>query len=207
MQKKPSSLSSPLKMAVSSSVSNMIYLAMFALSMFVIYRYIKSLDNELKHVRKQIDVLKSAEVHNMVKESYKETVEPQVCAMPSPPAQPAVLATEACKSDDCDNESVCSEEILKIIEDIDQEEDDAQDEIVITKSAIHTDSTPPTLPEVGVSASPPVDASSPTTDEEPNTTESLMKKTNEELKAVLKLNGKNIKGTKQELVRRILEEI
>lgn len=184
---------------------------MFALSMFVIYRYIKSLDNELKHVRKQIDVLKSAEVHNMVKESYADTVEPQVCAMPSPPAQPAVLATEACKSDDCDSESVCSEEILKIIEDIDQDEDGAQDEIIITKSAMNVDSTP-TLPEDGVSTSPTpeapsVDASSPTTDEEPNTTESLMKKTNEELKAILKQNGKNIKGTKQELVRRILEEI
>jgi hypothetical protein len=82
-----------------------------------------------------------------------------------------------------DDESVKSDEIMKLIADIEQDDDKTEntEHVDIVNTAASDDQ---------------VDEMS---------SDNLMKKTNEELKRILKERGSNTKGSKVELVNRILE--
>lgn len=186
---------SPVKM--SYSVNNLIYLFIIAVGIFVVYRYVKSLENELKVVRKEIQSIKSVENTTIA------------AATPSPPkatdavcmmnvTHPTCIPEHRIVDDEL--ESVSSEEIMKIIDDIDNEENEEADQPDI----VDADTTEPvaeTVVDDTVHDDEIVLKKSQTDDD------ALMKKTNEELKQILKDQGKNTKGTKAELVKRITEQL
>ena len=98
--------------------------------------------------------------------------------------------------------------MMKMIEEIEHEDDSNADE-----ESIATEETNNRDEKKFSSDNPNIEdddsfvikqkESSETSDE--YTLEDLMKKTNDELKKILKDQNKNLKGTKQELVKRVLE--
>ena len=64
MQKKQMGVASPpIKMAC--SINNILVLLIIAVGIFVVYRYVKSLENELKIVRKDVQTMKTNETKNV----------------------------------------------------------------------------------------------------------------------------------------------
>lgn len=181
---------SPVKM--SYSVNNLIFLFIIAVGIFVVYRYVKSLETELKVVRKEIQSMKIVENKpiEVAPPSLPEATD-AICMMNVTHPEHRIVDDEL--------ESVSSEEIMKIIDDIDNEENE-DDEIDIvsthkeTMESAHEQVDEPEEDEIVLKKSHTDDGS-------------LMKKTNEELKQILKEQGKNTKGTKAELVKRITEEL
>ena len=160
----------------SSSINNLMFLCLLGFSIFIIYRYVKSLENELKNVKSDLMAMKNT---NQVEAVLPPTVveAPPVCSLP--------VIERRDEPQEEDLESVASEEIMKIVDEIDEGEQvdigaeqvtiendtEVEDDIVLTK-----------------------------------TDNDLSRKTNEELKKILKEQGKNTKGTKAELIKRITEE-
>lgn len=201
MQKKqmgPSSshVAKTTSVKMSYSVNNLVFLFIIAVGIFVVYRYVKSLENELKVVRKEIQSMRGTDHHAIAPTTPpKPEATDAVCMMNVAhhriPEQRVV---------DDEMESVSSEEIMKIIDDIDNEENEEEE--------VHHESTPQDIVD-----SEPEQVDEPLADEDDEIVlkksqpddDSLMKKTNEELKQILKEQGKNTKGTKAELVKRIME--
>jgi hypothetical protein len=201
MQKKPvvstTQIKSPSTTKMSYSFGNLIFLFLVAVGMFVVYRYVKSLENELKVVRKEMETLKKTEVKPIPQTN-------NVCSIDN--NEPTCTLEEPRKVEEIEDdlESVSSEDIMKIIEDIDndekqeeqqvveeQQKEEQQEDVVKEDEIIQEDESEDEIEIQKVK----------TTDDD------LMKKTNEELKTILKEHGKNIKGTKAELVKRITTEV
>jgi hypothetical protein len=196
---------------ITPSVNNLIFLFLLAFSIFIIYRYVKSLEKELTLLKAELSKVKAATPPPPKEE---QVCVGDVCMMVTPPSNEQEDGTE----DEEDMESVTSKDILKIVDQINGEEDDADDadepEVQLEEPSTTASVNVPPLP-----IPPPVtQAESPQPEETENediiikkTTnsyeEDLYKKTNEELKKILKDQGKNTKGAKAELIKRIIEEL
>lgn len=190
---------------ITPSVNNLIFLFLLAFSIFIIYRYVKSLEKELTLLKAELSKVKAATPPPPKEE---QVCVGDVCMMVTPPSNEKEDGTE----DEEDMESVTSKDILKIVDQINGEEDDADEPEVQLEE-------PSTIASANV---PPLPIPPPVTQAEPEETETediiikkttnsyeedLYKKTNEELKKILKDQGKNTKGAKAELIKRIIEEL
>jgi hypothetical protein len=197
---------------ITPSVNNLIFLFLLAFSIFIIYRYVKSLEKELTLLKAELSKVKAATPPPPKEE---QVCVGDVCMMVTPPSNEKEDGTE----DEEDMESVTSKDILKIVDQINGEEDDADEPEVQLEEPSTTASTTASanLPPLPI-PSPVTQAESPQPEETENediiikkTTnsyeEDLYKKTNEELKKILKDQGKNTKGAKAELIKRIIEEL
>ena len=193
---------------ITPSVNNLIFLFLLAFSIFIIYRYVKSLEKELTLLKAELSKVKAATPPPPKEE---QVCVGDVCMMVTPPSNEKEDGTE----DEEDMESVTSKDILKIVDQINGDEDDADEaEVQLEEPSTTASVNVPPLP-----IPPPVtQAESPQPEETENediiikkTTnsyeEDLYKKTNEELKKILKDQGKNTKGAKAELIKRIIEEL
>jgi hypothetical protein len=206
MQKKPvistPQIKSPSTTKMSYSFGNLIFLFLVAVGMFVVYRYVKSLENELKVVRKEMETLKKTEVKPIPQTN-------NVCSINN--NEPTCILEETRKVEEIEDdlESVSSEDIMKIIEDIDSDEkQQVEDQQVEDK---HVEDQQVEEPKDVVKEDEIIQEDESEDEIEiqkvKTTDDDLMKKTNEELKQILKEHGKNIKGTKAELVKRITTEV
>ena len=194
---------------ITPSVNNLIFLFLLAFSIFIIYRYVKSLEKELTLLKAELSKVKAATPPSPPKE--EQVCVGDVCMMVTPPSNEKEDGTE----DEEDMESVTSKDILKIVDQINGDEDDADEPEVQLEEPYTTASV--NVPPLPI-PSPVTQAESPQPEETENediiikkTTnsyeEDLYKKTNEELKKILKDQGKNTKGAKAELIKRIIEEL
>lgn len=197
---------------ITPSVNNLIFLFLLAFSIFIIYRYVKSLEKELTLLKAELSKVKAATPPPPKEE---QVCVGDVCMMVTPPSNEKEDGTE----DEEDMESVTSKDILKIVDQINGDEDDADEPEVQLEEPSATPSTTSSVNVPPLPIPPPVtQAESPQPEETENediiikkTTnsyeEDLYKKTNEELKKILKDQGKNTKGAKAELIKRIIEEL
>lgn len=187
---------------ITPSVNNLIFLFLLAFSIFIIYRYVKSLEKELTLLKTELNRVKTAS-HQTVPPKTEQVCVDDVCMMVDVPSV---------ENEEDDMESVTSKDILKIV---DQINNDDSEEVVENKSEEETTDEPIQIKEEVNDISQSTPESSTNTNEEDiiikKTTNSyedeLYKKTNEELKKVLKDQGKNTKGAKAELIKRIMEDV
>ena len=200
---------------ITPSVNNLIFLFLLAFSIFIIYRYVKSLEKELTLLKAELSKVKAAPPPPPPKE--EQICVGDVCMMVTPPSNEKDDATED------DMESVTSKDILKIVDQINDEEDD--EEAKLEESSTVASVPPLPIPPVTRAESHQAEShqaeSHQAEADEPKKSdnediiikkttnsyeEDLYKKTNEELKKILKDQGKNTKGAKAELIKRIIEE-
>ena len=187
---------------ITPSVNNLIFLFLLAFSIFIIYRYVKSLEKELTLLKTELNRVKTASPQTVPQKTEQVCVD-DVCMMVDVPSV---------DNEEEDMESVTSKDILKIV---DQINNDDSEEVVENKSEEETTDEPIKIKEEVNDISQSTPESSTNTNEEDiiikKTTNSyedeLYKKTNEELKKVLKDQGKNTKGAKAELIKRIMEDV
>jgi len=189
------------------SVNNLIFLFLLAFSIFIIYRYVKSLEKELTLLKAELSKVKATAPTPYPKE--EQVCVGDVCMMVTPPT---VQKEDTPTEDEDDMESVTSKDILKIVDQINDGDGDEKDEEQFEEPS----TTPPVPPSILV-VEQAIEPQSPNQDE--STTEDIIikksnsieddlyKKTNEELKKILKDQGKNTKGAKAELIKRIIEEL
>lgn len=234
----------------SQSLQNALMLLLFVIGLFIIYRYVKTLEGEVKLVQNHL--IELVEQMRVISET---TLSQQQCPLP-PPLRKQQAKQESVESNngkmqgggsddkeeednDCcdDNESVKSEDITDILRQVINNsilEDDEQivspttvfgtvfktneepNELDIAKCTLteiedneqeeEEDEPPVTNKNV---SSPPrsinIDGDDENEAVESNVKDTLLKKTNEELKGILKNHQLSVKGTKNELVERILE--
>lgn len=188
-----------------NSFHNIIILVLFVLGLFILYRYIKNLENETKILHNHIIELTN-KLHTITEESSKN----QHHIMEYDEKQEVDVGETIMTTND-DVESVGSEDItnmLKKVMDInndtqgveeDQEVDEIVDSIAYEEESIN-------------------DVNIDTTRTEENddiieiniadhSREYYMKKTNEELRTILRNKSLTTKGSKSELVNKILQNI
>ena len=199
------------------SLNNMFMLGIVLFSVFLIYRYVKSLEKEVKILADKINTLQYKPSQPiMVNENNVCDPLTNVCMMKS---------SDDDDDYDDDDESVKSEDIMKLINEIqnndNQEQSNANEK---TKEEEHEETNIESLPTI-VELSSSVEENENSLEEDDDivlkktksessvldeeglfTEESLLKKTNDELRKILKEQGKNTKGLKNDLIKRILEE-
>lgn len=212
------------------SINNIFMLGVVLFSVFLIYRYVKSLEKEVKMLADKINTIQ-----------YKpQYVEPMMT--PDDIKNTEYESNRMCKrsdmsgGDECtaisntdDDESVKSEDIMRMINDIqnaDEERDDIIDEnkpneVSSENEQKHSsgdgdeqqslditsgEKNEETVLEDDFVIKKSSSSESSVLDIDDLTEETLLKKTNEELRKILKDQGKNTKGLKNDLIKRILEE-
>lgn len=185
-------------MKMTSSVNNLIFLFLLAFSVFIIYRYVKSLEKELSLLKSEVLTLKALKAPVDATNNIVDSVRfDDVCMTASGVIESITDGPLDAADDhkDEDMESVTSKDIMRIVDEINDE--DREQPVVIESVAIeseevdHIDLTKPVDDDIVITKSSEDD---------------LSKKTNEELKKILKEQGKNTKGTKSDLIKRIVEE-
>jgi hypothetical protein len=177
-------------MKMTSSVNNLIFLFLLAFSVFIIYRYVISLEKELSLLKSEVLTLKALKspidaTSNIVDSARFD----DVCVTASGVIESITDGPLDAADDhqDEDMESVTSKDIMRIVDEINDE--DREEPVVIESEEV--DLTEPVDDDIVITKSSEDD---------------LSKKTNEELKKILKEQGKNTKGTKSDLIKRIVEE-
>ena len=199
------------------SLNNMFILGIVLFSVFLIYRYVKSLEKEVKILADKINTLQYKPTQPMMVND-NNVCDPitNVCIM-----RPSNNDDD--DDDDDDDESVKSEDIMKLIDEI---QNNDNHETSNTNEKMNEKMNE----ENHIETLPPIIESSNSVEENENslenddivlkktksessvleeglfTEDSLLKKTNEELRKILKEQGKNTKGLKNDLIKRILEE-
>ena len=183
-------------MKMTSSVNNLIFLFLLAFSVFIIYRYVKSLEKELSLLKNELVALKAPVDTNTLQKD--PVCFDDVCMTASGVLESTldVPLDKLEESNEDDMESVTSKDIMKIVNEINDEE---KEEVLVENDTVEqADDTDATKvveeDDIVIKKS------------EHSYEDDLSKKTNEELKKILKEQGKNIKGTKSELIKRIVEE-
>lgn len=206
--KKPGSPPNLLKM---TSVNNLIVLFVFSFSMFIIYRYIKSLEKEVKLLAEKVNISQNATYlpGGRVKNDIDIDSLPNVCNINDTQCK---VNEEECidnnNDDDCEKNSVHSEEIMKMIDDISSEDDDnkeTEEDLTQTTIINNVTSEENIRDDIEETVDDDFIITKSNNNNSTNIEEDLMKKTNEELKKMLKEQGKNTKGSKSELVRKLME--
>lgn len=197
MISKKTSLSSS-SIVQSSSFSTLCVFSLFSFTIFIIYRYVKSLEKEVKLLSGKFDTLSMASVLsntenlNVMSNEFSENI-------PSSNDIQSTLRKEQniFYNDDEENATVKSEEVIELMADLHEDE---QEYCIPTSNDTKQD----ILPEFDGDENEDDDdvqlVSKDVLDEE-----TLKKKTNDELKKMLKVKDKNVKGTKAELINRLLE--
>lgn len=221
------------KMPMNPSVHNLLMLFVFSFTMFVIYRYIKSLETDLKHVMEKVESIeqkvklneftldenKETNLDNTPLQTLYEEDKELVCNLND-------KLTNRCEQnkneedDDDDTESVNSKELIHMINEIDEDDTELQTDINVhsninkfekkdaddheTDKGDFTTQTNDTndandTKEINLVMKKTVDENAVSQEEK-----EYMKKTNDELKSMLKDQGKSVKGSKQDLVKRLL---
>ena len=183
-------------MKMTSSVNNLIFLFLLAFSVFIIYRYVKSLEKELSLLKNELVALKAPVDTNTLQKDpvcFDDVCVTASGVLESTFSVPLHTLEESCEDD---MESVTSKDIMKIVNEINDEE---KEEVLVENDTVEqADDTDATKlveeDDIVIKKS------------EHSYEDDLSKKTNEELKKILKEQGKNIKGTKSELIKRIVEE-
>ena len=177
-------------MKMTSSVNNLIFLFLLAFSVFIIYRYVKSLEKELSLLKSEVLTLKALKAPVDATNNIVDSVRfDDVCMTASGVIESVTDGPLDAADDhkDEDMESVTSKDIMRIVDEINDE--DREQPVVIESEEV--DLTEPVDDDIVITKSSEDD---------------LSKKTNEELKKILKEQGKNTKGTKSDLITRIVEE-
>lgn len=193
---------------ITPSVNNLIFLFLLGFSIFIIYRYVKSLEKELTLLKTELSKMKSAPIKE------EQVCVGDVCTTVVTP-HPQKEDESEDNDDELDMESVTSKDILKIVDQINDEDDDEDendDDKNVSKSTEETSTVPlvPPIPIPPVSDEPEKDIETEDIIIKKNTNsyeEDLFKKTNDDLKKILKDQGKNTKGAKAELIKRIIEQL
>ena len=195
-------------MKSSSSIQNIILLLLFVIGLFVLYRYVKTVESETKMLQNHVIEL-TEKIQTLSMKSNKQKKH-----LPNQPPTHHMAPTESQKQNvDDDKASIQSEDITNMLrrvmgDDI-QEEDRIIDEIVLNvNNDMCTPETCVKIEEIeeieeiekdviddDISITPP-----------PDTKSILMKKTNDELKNILKTQSLSTKGSKSELVERIMSQ-
>lgn len=240
----PSSFKPPSAFKFGASMNNLLLMLLFSFTMFVMFRYIKTLEKDMKRLSEKLDRVETHQQFtntNRVEsvdynapstfpqwKATKDTSDdaPQVCTRMSEECK--LVTSNANNGDgDCDgdgdgdNESVNTEIMMQMVSDIDRDDEDQNnqmkkpvDNLMESDShenhtdSVHADEQPNEIEEiiqyqedddfVMKPKAGNIDQESPL--------DILKKKTNDELKKLLKDKGKSIKGTKQELINRLMEE-
>lgn len=194
----------------SNSIQNVILLLLFVVGLFVLYRYVKTVENETKILQNNlIELTERIQLFINNNNAYmKPYVEPQLHTVPN--------VTENIVQDSDDTVSIQSEDITKMLKKVmgvPDDDDDDDDEIIQTivmdiekdeheENDDNEEESVVKIDEVKDDDDDIIITNKQTTP--PNLSESLMKKTNEELKNMLKVKSLSTKGTKSELVERLL---
>lgn len=195
MMSKKSSLSSS-SIVQSSSFSTLCVFSLFSFTIFIIYRYVKSLEKEVKLLSGKLDTLSMASVlantesMNAMSNEFNETVRNS-----NDNVQSTLREEKNAFYNDDEEEAgtVKSEEVIELMADLHEDEP----EYCIPTS---NDTKQDNLPDEEDDDDDVQLVVKDVLDEE-----SLKKKTNDELKKMLKAKDKNVKGTKAELINRLLE--
>lgn len=195
------------------SLNNMFMLGIVLFSVFLIYRYVKSLEKEVKILADKINTLQYKPTQPMMVNDNN------VCD----PITNVCMMRSSDNDDDDDDESVKSEDIMKLIDEIqnndNRETSNTSEEMNEEMNEENHIETLPTIIESSNSVEEnenslenddivlkKTKSESSVLEEGLFTEDSLLKKTNEELRKILKEQGKNTKGLKNDLIKRILEE-
>lgn len=213
------------------SINNMFMLGIVLFSVFLVYRYVKSLEKEVKDLADKINTIQykpqSVEPIMFQDENMmnKECDSNGVCMMNNIGGGVNVPS----HTDDDDDDSVKSEDIMKMIDQIQNEvveeseapkltnheqKDSVENKIepltTIKESVEHQNTE--NKEEEGIVLEDDdfvikkANSESSVLDVDGFSEESLLKKTNDDLRKILKDQGKNTKGLKNDLIKRILEE-
>ncbi len=172
----------------SSSFSTLCVLSLFSFTIFIIYRYVKSLEKEVKQLSGKFDTLSMTVLSN-VDTSKDLNVDVPLSADKGPS-----LMEQDCFYNDDEDVTVKSEEVIELMADLHEDEPEYQipssnGECVKASETSNDDDD-----DVQLIVKEVLDE------------ESLKKKTNEELKKLLKAKDKSVKGSKSELINRLLEQ-
>ena len=196
---------------ITPSVNNLIFLFLLAFSIFIIYRYVKSLEKELSLLKNELTAIKATPKNT-------NDCEGDVCVLPE--SSPEIKHLYQDEETEEDIDSVTSKDILKIVDQINNE--DTIEDVISNVSEPICESTEVEGVVVVDESTEVVDDSGDLVNGEyvsddvanedivlkknSNSYEDeLYKMTNDNLKKILKNNGKNTKGAKAELIKRILE--
>lgn len=244
MKKIPTpSFKAPSAFKFGASMNNLVLMLLFSFTMFVMFRYIKTLEKDVKRLREKIDMV---ETHQQLIDTNRFEAAANNAPSTFPPWRASNNETEATPSPTCtrlseeckiattnadnsvhvahgvygdhgdhgdgdDGESVNSEVLMQMVSDLDhdEEEQDAQPVGHLPASDVNeTNEQPDEIDEVIQDQEDDEFVMKPKkgkVDQE-SSLDALKKKTNDELKKLLKDQGKSIKGTKQELINRLMEE-
>ena len=237
-----------------SSIQNALILLLFIIGLFVMYRYVKTLETEMKLLHNHIiEITEKTHQLDTEQKNLKSAIDSGMCPMPPPfpPHQPAhqnssnAEIMDLADNNDDDNESIQSDDITNILRKVIGGVAPV-DILDPEHMGIHQTQQNCTLEEInedderldGETMNEPADADDDANDmvenndamshksgartlnidddedDEGNTTETantspdrleeLYKKTNEELKTILKSHGLATKGAKSDLVERIV---
>ena len=215
------------------SINNMFMLGIVLFSVFLVYRYVKSLEKEVKVLADKINTIQykpqSVEpmmFHDDENMMNKECDSNGVCMMNNVDGGMNVTS----HTDDDDDDSVKSEDIMKMIDQIQNDvveesetpnheekesvENKSETLTTIKESMEHNTENKEEGGEGAVLEEDDDDdfvikkakSESSVLDADGFSEESLLKKTNDDLRKILKDQGKNTKGLKNDLIKRILEE-
>ena len=235
----PSSFKPSSAFKFGASMNNLLLMLLFSFTMFVMFRYMKTLEKDVKRLSEKLervethqqltDTNRLASVVNNAPSTFPQWKQSKDASDDAPPActrlseECEIVTTNANSGDgdgdgDGDDESVNTEIMMQMVSDIDRDDenrsaqpvtplmkfdthenhthdvhvDEQQDEIVEVIQDQEDDDFVMKPKEGKIDQESPLDV--------------LKKKTNDELKKILKDKGKSIKGTKQELINRLMEE-
>jgi hypothetical protein len=207
------------------SINNMFMLGIVLFSVFLVYRYVKSLEKEVNALANKINTIqyKPQSVEPMMFQDEnmmnKECDSNGVCMMNNIGGGVNVPS----HTDDDDDDSVKSEDIMKMIDQIQNEvveesetpnheqKENKSDPLTTIKESVdrnteNKEEERVVLEEDDDFVIKKAKSESSVLDADGFSEESLLKKTNDDLRKILKDQGKNTKGLKNDLIKRILEE-
>ena len=206
---------------MTSHLNSLLFLFILAFSIFITYRYVKSLVLELKTVKDELLSLTKLNSKNINDDDKEGLCDGNICAF-ALHGQEEVLSSivdhivndEPKIYDNKDIESVTSEEVMLIVDEINADTTNTTDTTDTTYDLQHTTITDTAYDLQHTTIADTIEENVVETHNDDffvKKTHSakdafendLSKKTNEELKKVLREHGKSTKGTKIELIKRI----
>ena len=209
LSKKPTTPLVNSKLMVNSNLSSLFMLSLFSFTIFIIYKYIKSLEKEVKDLNTKLETLSTTLLASNFMDQFSDNKVNPSCTSPlgcpfnksdEHPVENLVDLPKELKEDedDEDEDEIKSEDVVELISDLNSDEYEIKEE----------------KEEVQEKEEKKEEVQEKEQEEEEEEFElkkknkeedELLKKTNDELKKMLKDLDKSVKGTKTELVKRLLE--
>ena len=210
MMKKPSMPAINCSLTKLTSTSNMVIVFMLAVSLFVVYRYIKSLEKQMNQLSLQIDVF-NTDINNIKQKELISKLNVPELSLEN------ILTThiehkipmETCPQTENEDivsvcDSVSSEELMNIVHNIDSEQGVYDTEKPLDEERLDEECLDEERLDEERLDETPLDEEQIKSE---MTNEDLSKLTNEDLKKILKRLNMSTKGTKVELVKRIIDGV